>query len=117
MRALAEARVDFEAKLVKTHEEYVSALLKTKFALIIADERAVTKRPGAEDLSLFQIAEEISPGTPFALLYDPMDPPAETRDRAANFWTLSRQDLHLLHDMIQRAIKFRSETADVPPGV
>ncbi len=105
IRGLAEAGVDFEAKFVKTIEEYVSALVKAKFALIIADQRAVTERSGVEDLSFFQIAEEISPGTPFVLLYDAMYPVPETGDKAENFWTLSRQDLHLLHSVIHRAIK------------
>jgi len=105
IRGLAEAGVNFEAKLVKTIEEYVSALVKAKFAIIIADERAVTEGPGAEGLSFFQIAEQISPGTPFLLLYDPMDPMHETGDKAVNFWTLPRQDLHLLHSVIDRAIK------------
>jgi hypothetical protein len=105
IRGLAATGVNFEAKLVKTHAEYVSALVKAKFALIIADERAVTEGSGAEDLSLFQIAEQISPGTPFVFLYDPMDPAPETGDKAVNFWTLSLQDLHLLHSVIHRAIK------------
>ncbi|HIJ69159.1 MAG TPA: hypothetical protein HPP57_06625 [Deltaproteobacteria bacterium] len=104
IRGLAEAGVNFEAKLVKTIEEYVSALVKAKFALIIADKRAVTEGPAAEDLSLFQIAEQISPGTPFVLLYDPMDPAPETGDNAINFRALSRQDLHLLQSVIHRAI-------------
>ena len=104
IRALAATGIEFEARLVKTHAEYVSALIKAKFALIIADERAVTEGSGGEDLSLFQIAEQISPGTPFLLLYDPMDPAPETGDKAVNFWTLSRQDLHLLHSVIHRAI-------------
>jgi hypothetical protein len=78
---------------------------KAKLALITADERAVTEGPGAEDLSLFQIAEQISPGTPFVLLYDPMDPAPETGDKAVNFWTLSIQDLRLLNSVIERAVK------------
>ncbi len=105
IRGLAEAGVNFEAKLVKTIEEYVSALVKAKFAVIIADERAVAQGPGVEELSLFQIAGEISPGTPFVLLCDPICPVPETADQAVNFWTLSRQDLHLLHSVINRAIK------------
>ncbi len=105
IRGLAEAGVSFEAKLVKTIEEYVSALVKARFALIIADDRAVTEGPAAEDLSLFQIAEQISPGTPFVLIYDPMGPAPETGDKAVNFRTLSRQDLHLLHSVIHLAIK------------
>lgn len=105
IRGLAEAGVNFEAKLVKTTEEYVSALVKARFALIVADDRAVTEGSAAEDLSLFQIAEQISPGTPFVLLYDPMDTAPETGDKAVNFWTLSRQDLHLLHSVIHLAIK------------
>jgi len=104
IRGLAEAGVNFEAKLVKTIEEYVSALVKAKFALIIADKRAASESPAAEDLSLFQIAEEISPRTPFVLLYDPMDPAPETGDNAINFRALSRQDLHLLQSVIHRAI-------------
>ncbi len=105
IRGLAAGGINFEAKLVKTHAEYVSAVVKAKFALIIADERAVTEGPGAEDLSLFQIAEQISPGTPFVLLYDPTGRAPETGDKAVNFWTLSRQDLHLLPGVIHRAIK------------
>ena len=105
IRGLAEAGVNFEAKLVKTIEEYVSALVSAKFAVIIADERVAAERPDAEDLSLFQIAGQLSPGTPFVLLYDPMRPAPETGDNAVNFWTLSRQDLHLLHSVIDRAIK------------
>jgi len=105
MRGLAATGVNFEAKLVKTRAEYVSALVKAKLALITADERAVTEGPGAEDLSLFQIAEQISPGTPFVLLYDPMDPAPETGDKAVNFWTLSIQDLRLLNSVIERAVK------------
>jgi hypothetical protein len=111
IRGLAETGVNFEAKLVKTHAEYVSALVKAKFALIIADERAVTEGSSAEDLSLFQIAEQITPGTPFVLLYDPMDPAPETADKALNFWTLSRKDLHLLNSLIHRAIKSESEAS------
>ncbi|MGO9021687.1 MAG: hypothetical protein ACLQVJ_25400 [Syntrophobacteraceae bacterium] len=105
IRGLAATGVNFEAKLVKTHAEYVSALVKAKFALVIADERADLEGSGAEDLSLFQIAEEISPGTPFVLLYDPMEPAPETADKPVNFQALSRQDLHLLQRVVQRAIK------------
>jgi hypothetical protein len=105
IRGLAATGVDFEAKLVKTHAQYVSALVKTKFALVIVDERAETEGSGVDDLSLFQIAEEISPGTPFVLLYDPMDPAPETGDKPVNFSTLSRQDLHLLQSVVRRAMK------------
>jgi|SRR5208283_6123722 len=105
IRGLAATGVDFEAKLVKTHAQYVSALVNTKFALVIVDERAETEGSGADDLSLFQIVEEISPGTPFVLLYDPLDPAPETGDKAVNFWTLSRQDLHLLQSVVRRAMK------------
>ncbi len=105
IRGLAATGVDFEAKLVKTHAEYVSALVKAKFALIIADGRADTAGSGAEDLCLFGIAEEISPGTPFVLLYDPMDPAPETGEKPANFSALSRHDLHLLESIIHGVLK------------
>ena len=105
IRGLAATGVDFEAKLVKTHAQYVSALVKTKFALVIVDERAETEGSSADDLSLFQIAQEISPGTPFVLLYDPRDPAPETGDKAVNFSALSRQDLHLLKSVVRRAMK------------
>jgi len=103
MRELAATGVNFEAKLVKTHAEYVSALVRAKFGLIIADQRA--EAAGSEDLSLFGIAEEIAPGTPFVLLYDPVHPVPETLDNAANFSTLSLLDLHLLQSVILRALK------------
>ena len=107
IRGLAATGINFEAKLVKTHAKYVSALVKAKFALVIVDERAEAKGSGAEDLSLFQIVEEISPGTPFVLLCDPLEPASETADKPGNFRTLSRQNLHLLQSVVQRAIEAR----------
>ena len=103
MRELAATGVNFEAKLVKTHAEYVSALVKAKFGLIIADQRAETR--GSEDLSLFAIAQEIAPGTPFVLLFDPTHPAPEALENAANFSILSMRDLHLLQSVILRALE------------
>ena len=103
MRELAASGVNFEAKLVKTHAEYVSALVKARFSLIIADQRAEIAR--VEDLSLFGIAEELAPGTPFVLLYDPLAPALPIIENAANFSTLSLQDLHLLQSVMHRALK------------
>jgi hypothetical protein len=103
MRELAASGVNFEAKLVKTHTEYVSALVKARFALIVADQRAETS--GVEDLSLFEIAEELAPGTPFVLLYDPLAPAPPILENAVNFSTLSLRDLHLLQSVMHRAVK------------
>jgi hypothetical protein len=104
IRELAETGVNFEAKLVRTLEEYVSALVKAEFALIIADERAETAGTGSEDLSLFQIAEQISPGTPFVLLRDTAEKSIETAVEAVNFTSVPRQDLHRLQSVIDRAL-------------
>ncbi|MGA2401336.1 MAG: hypothetical protein ABSG91_06485 [Syntrophobacteraceae bacterium] len=103
IRELAATGADFEARFVKTHAEYVSALATAKFALIIVDGRAETAAgAGAEDLSLHQIAEEISPGTPFVLLCDPADPARETGEKATNFSFVSQQNLHQLPSVIDR---------------
>jgi hypothetical protein len=105
IRRLAEAGVNFEAKLVKTQAEYVSALVKQKYSLIIADERAGTPLAGTDELSLFQIAEQISPGTPFVLLRDhTVETAYETAADPANFSVVSLRDLHRLQSVINRAL-------------
>jgi len=101
---LAEAGVNFEAKLVKTQAEYVSALVKARFNLIIADEQAETAGAREDDLSLFKIAEQIALGTQFVLICDSVDNEAETVERADNFSTISRQDLRQLKNVIDRAL-------------
>jgi DNA-binding NtrC family response regulator len=104
IRELAATGVEFEARLVKTLAEYVSALVRGKFALIIADARAETAGAGAEDVSLYRIAQEISPGTPFVLLCDPTDQARETGEKANNFSFMSPKDLHRLKSVINRAL-------------
>jgi hypothetical protein len=104
MHRLAESGIDFEAKLVRTQAEYVSALVKAKFGLIVADERAETVGAAADDLSLYEIAEHFSPGTEFVLISDLTDKAAET-SRPANLTTISRTDLHRLKDILDRAVK------------
>jgi DNA-binding NtrC family response regulator len=101
---LAETGVNFEAKLVKTQAEYVSALVKARFSLIIADEWAETVGAREDDLSLFKIAEQISPGTQFVLVCDSVEKEAENAERANNFSTISRQDLRQLKNVIDRAL-------------
>lgn len=105
IRELAAAGVEFEARLVKTHEEYVSALVRGKFALIVADARAETPGAGAGEMSLHGIAQEISPGTPFVLLCDHTDPEGETAEKANGFSFVSRKDLHRLKSVIIRTLK------------
>ncbi len=102
IHALAATGTDFEARFVKTHAEYASALATAKFALIIADGRAETAGAGSEDLSLYQIAEEISPGTPFVLLCDPTDPARRTGEKTTNLSFVSRQNLRQLSSVINR---------------
>jgi hypothetical protein len=70
VRHLAETGFQFEAKLVKTNVEYVSALVRGACDLIIVDENLPWCNPGEDDLSPFQIAEEIAPGVPFLLIAD-----------------------------------------------
>jgi hypothetical protein len=101
---LAESGVNFEAKLVRTPEEYVSALVNKKFSFIVADERAETADAGADELSLYQIAEQISPGTAFVLLSDRTDAADGAAAKAPNFSTISRDDLYRLTDLINRAL-------------
>ena len=103
IRELAAIGFEFEARLVKTHAEYVSALVTGKFALIIADARAETAA-GAEDISLYHIAQEISPGTAFVLLCDPSDRQPEAGENANSFSFVSRKDLHRLKSVINRAL-------------
>jgi hypothetical protein len=102
IRELAEIGVEFEARLVRTHAEYVSALVRGKFALIIADARAETAA-GAEDVSLHQIAQQISPGTAFVLLCDPTE--REAGENSNSFSFVSRKDLHRLKSVINRTLR------------
>ena len=100
---LAKSGINFEAKLVRTQAEYVSALVKAKFGLIVADERA--ESPGAfeGELSLYEIARQISPGTAFVLISERTDMASEV-PQATSFTTLSRNDLHQLKDIVNRAL-------------
>ncbi len=104
IRELAATGAEFEVRLVKTQAEYVSALVRGKFALVIADARAETAGAGAEDMSLYRIAQEISPGTPFVLLCDSMDQARQTGEKANTFSFVSRKDLHRLKSVINRTL-------------
>ena len=99
---LAKTGTDFEVKLVRTQAEYVSALVKKRFVLVLADERAQTPDASAQDLSLFEIAEQISPGTAFALIGNP----AGTSAESASFTTVARNDLNRLKDIINSALNY-----------
>ncbi|MGO9313505.1 MAG: hypothetical protein ACLQDI_12295 [Syntrophobacteraceae bacterium] len=104
IRELAATGVEFEVRLVKTHAEYVSALVRGKFALVIADARAETAGAGSEDMSLYRIAQEISPGTSFVLLCDPTDQAHQTCEKANTFSFVSRKNLDLLKSVISRTL-------------
>jgi hypothetical protein len=97
---LAKTGVKFEAKLVKTHVEYVSALVRAKFVLIVADEKAETAGASEDELSLYEIAAQISPGTAFVRISDRDDAAAGS----AGYTTITRSDLHRLKDIIDRAL-------------
>ena len=103
IRELAAIGFEFEARLVKTHAEYVSALVRGKFALIIADARAETAA-GAEDISLYHIAQEISPGTAFILLCNSTEQESAAGENANSFSFVSRKDLHRLKSVINRTL-------------
>lgn len=102
MRNLAEAGVNFEAKLVNTLSDYVSALVKKKFALIIADERADAAEAGTDDLSVFEIAEQVSPGAVFILLCDRVDTAVESDLETSKRMHISRRDVHLIQRVLTR---------------
>ena len=104
IRELAATGVEFEVRLVKTHAEYVSALVRGKFTLIIADARAETAEAGTEDMSLYLIAQEISPGTPFVLLCDPTDEAHQAGEKANTFSFVSRNNLHRLKSVINQTL-------------
>lgn len=96
VRELASAGLEFEAKLVKTHQEYVSSLVSRTFDLVIADERAETSEadvPSSENLSLYQIADEIRPGIPFLLLCDSLNTPTPSDNPDEPFFRASRLDV------------------------
>jgi hypothetical protein len=98
IRKLAETGLEFEAKLVRTHHDYVSALATRNFDLIIADDRAELSRPDA--LSSLEIAEELSPGIPFVLLCSS----TSVFSRAENplrFFPLARCELNRLGILIR----------------
>ena len=71
MQALAGSGLEFEARLVRTESEYVSALVNAKFHIIVADRFADFRRTGPDDLSALDIARELAPGIPFLLVGDP----------------------------------------------
>lgn len=108
VRSLAETPFEFEAKLVKTSAEYVSALAGGKFDLIIADQKADPAPPGSEDLSLFQIAEEIAPGTPVLLLCETQDPEPRAECEGGCF-RLPWRRLHALETVLADVLKTRKD--------
>ncbi|MHC1725106.1 MAG: hypothetical protein AB9866_03660 [Syntrophobacteraceae bacterium] len=103
VRELARAGLPFEAKLVGTLSEYVAALVRSKFDIILADDRAVPPHAGPDQLSLFEITREISPGTPFIMLCGSSDEPRE--GSGANLsHCLNRHDLSRIGERVRKAL-------------
>ncbi len=103
IRELAATGVEFEARLVSTLSEYVSALARLKFDIVIADERADLPVTKADQLSLFGITEEMSPGTPFLLLCESA---CGTRkeEAPAHFRCLAWQDINRIGESIRQML-------------
>lgn len=74
VRELSSAGVEFEAKLVRNESEYVSALLRGQFQLIVIGSRADFKRSAPEDLSAREIACELAPSAAFVQIEDDSNP-------------------------------------------
>jgi hypothetical protein len=104
VRLLAESGFKFEAKLVKTTTEYVSALVKTTFNLVIADENIAWYKPGEDALSPFEIAQEIAPGVPFLLIAN--SSPADRESGPGRpVYCLERQRSDQLGPMIRKILR------------
>lgn len=109
VRHLTGTGFQFEAKLVKTTTEYVSALIRTTFNLIIADENISWYNPGEEDeLSPFEIAREIAPGVPFLLIAESSPEDREIGDGGLAY-CLEGQRLDQLGPMIRKILRIREE--------
>lgn len=103
IRELAATGVEFEARLVSTVSEYVSALARLKFHLVIADERADLPVTKADQLSLFDITEEMSPGTPFLLLCESACGTRKEED-SAHLRCMAWQDINRIGDNIRQIL-------------
>lgn len=103
IQELAATGVDFEARLVSTVSEYVSALARLKFHIVIADERADLPVTKADQLSLFGITEEMSPGTPFILLCESA---CGTRkeEASAQFRCMAWQEINRVGESIRQLL-------------
>lgn len=109
---LASSGLQFEAKLVKTHQEYVSSLVSRTFDLVIADERAEISGTGtsaSDDLSLHQIADEIRPGIPFLLLCDSLNTPTPSSNPDEPFFRFPRLNISGLGQTVRSICSAKEE--------
>lgn len=108
VRLLAGTGLQFEAKLVRTTTEYVSALVRSTFNLVIADENIPWYKPEKDDLSPFEIAQEIAPGVPFLLIAEYL-PGDRQYGPGSPVYCLDRQRLDQLGPMIGKILRLRNE--------
>jgi hypothetical protein len=105
VRHLAGTGIQFEAKLVKTTTEYVSALVRTTYDLIIADENITWYHRGEDDLSPFEIAQQIAPGVPFLSIAEPFSEDREPDRPERPVYRLERQQMDQLGPMIEKILR------------
>ena len=94
---LAATGIEFEAKLVKTESEFISALARRKFDLIIADRGAGPAVSDPSGLSASEIAMQLAPDVPFVSIGEPV------QDKTGPFFYLSRQELNGLGPIMKMA--------------
>jgi len=103
VQALARSGLEFEARLVRTESEYVSALVHSKFHIIVVDRFADFRRAGPDDLSALDIARELAPGIPFLLLEDPSCEDAGSSGKPD--FLIEKKDLEQLGPLIRTALQ------------
>ena len=104
VRHLSGTGFEFEARLVRTPSEYVSAIIKTTFRLIIADENTPWENSAEDDLSPLEIAREIAPGVPFLLITESAACDVDSSIGRGAYY-ISRQDLHQIAPVIRKILR------------
>ncbi len=100
VRELASSGCEFEAKLVRTLPEFVRALVSKKVDLVIADMKSDAS--SGEELTIFEIVEELSPGTPLISLLDSQESSQPEDKKHAH--SLGRRELDRLKEVIRNVL-------------
>lgn len=108
IRELSGAGIELEMHLVRSSREFASALLRKNFDLIIVDPDGVSE-PNPDDLSFFEIAQELAPHIPFLLIPAP-EAVAKMAASSETLHSVSKNALHLLGPLARKALLASSST-------